>query len=129
MLACVWKQPNSDRRLKSLIVGALPLCLGTPHQALSVLSKQPKACPWWARGSGLSGLKVALAEQGDDLFPELKLHFPPKWPFRIHKAVKSRGDLAGQPAGQCWDGGGGSRHCRQHINHGKGMLAKGSREP
>lgn len=84
--------------------------------------------------SGLGDLKAVLAEQGDNLLPELKLLFPPTWSFRIHKAVKSRGDLAGQPARQCWDGGEGSRHClgghwRQHISHGQGMLAKGSREP
>lgn len=45
----------------------------------------PNVCPWWATGSGLSDLKAVLAEQGDNLFPELKLIFPPKWSFRTHK--------------------------------------------
>lgn len=75
-----------------------------------MVSKHPNVCPWGARGSGLSHLKAVLAEQEDNLFPELKLLFPPKWSFRIDKAVKSRGDLAGQAARQGWDRGEGSRH-------------------
>lgn len=53
--------------------------------------------PLWARGSGLCDLKAVLAEQGDNLLPELKLLFPPRWSFRTPKAVRSRGGF-GWPA-------------------------------